>query len=584
LANTTYKVGDKLYGTNRSFYLKVERVYGDGDIEVSFKTPSGNRKFYSFKGSPWTTLPSRLRINGTGNFGLKVETDDYQYTWDGWRWFGNKSGSNQMRYGRNPYNFINKGSQDGPRWQGSDTFVKDCGRNPNTWEVVSGTYKWANKTSQGDWSGWIKGNYQGVIKNDYARPVTAKLKLKNPKVKSTTSGTIKINALPPSITILDGKNKNYVIPENPGTYERPKAVKVTWKEDTTNFTYTVSNTTFRDIDGNKSNITMKNGTTLSEFGTYTITVTCENKVSKVKDSSTCTIEIVDPVPPPAISIFDNKVKTIKYDMSNKVFLGPCYPTITVPANCEVTTSVIDGSSYTLASELVENKTYNMKVVVRKTTNNLTSAASAIFTIDNTPPKAPIIHIDKDYQGRDFGLVGYFPNPVSPTITAEPGCQIYTKVYYKKDAKATEWTQITEKQTYSDKGIYRIESRAKKLTNGLYSDYTIVQFYKKIKYRFTITLSPNDLCYRTIATVNFPEDPTLKCFYKIDDGEWRWYRDPVKIYKNCIIYVKSQDGDDGYESYITSKIVDIIDTEDPSVPVIKGVSEGDVKQVVTPTAE
>jgi hypothetical protein len=157
------------------------------------------------------------------------------------------------------------------------------------------------------------------------------------------------------------------------------------------------------------------------------------------------------------------------------------------------------------------------------------------------------------------------------------------MYFK--AKASDaWQEISFINTCNNKGYYKIDSVAHKLSNGLYSEkHTIVTFQKKIKYTWTITLSPDVLCYRTSATINFIADTTLKCQYQIDGEGWKWYREPVKIYKNCTIQARSLDGDDDYESNITSKVVDIIDTATPTAPVIAGVTEGAVGTIFIPTA-
>jgi hypothetical protein len=588
-----YKVGQTLRTGNSAFYAKVTEVQSDGDIKIRLYMPSGGTKFYNIGGG-WTTLPSGGVITLTKNvtLSMRVQKKTYDTVWDGFRWYGNirKNGSSNpknwhMVYGSMTKRFNYK-SSDAPHWQGASTFIKDCGRSSSEWEYVSGTFKWNNSINSGNWSGWIKGDYKGQTENDYARPVTGKLKKKNPTIKNTDASVritrIKvIDPTPADIVIVDANRKNKKIPPNPSEYTVATPIKVYWKEDTSKFSYSRTGMTYTDIDGNRENIDIVRNQVLKNYGTYTLTVTETNKTSGDRDTYSVTMNIFDPVPPAAIHWYERDNKSLKYDDTFKVYIDTRHPTFDVPSGCDIVTSEMNGESFSRGSDVFENGRYVLKAVVRKRSNNMESAANGSFIIDNVPPEPPIIRIGNnvDYQGRDFGLVEQrFPNPVSITIAVQEGCSVVEReLYYKKSLWDTAWTRIDWKDPVTEKGIYRVTAKSRKLSNGLVSQATTVEFYKKIRWRYTITLNPNDLCYRTIATVNFPEDPLRKFQYKIDDGEWKWYRDPVKIYDNCIMYVRSLDADDDYESEITAKIIDIIDKEPPLEPKIGGVSDGDIKQ-------
>lgn len=596
MATTSYKAGDRIYGpANRNFFLHITTVHWNGDIEGTVHMPNGDEYWMKKGDGSWGTVwnGGGFFCNSNTTFEFKTIVYDYSYRWVQWRWFGNKYG-NVIRYGHNPHTDIAAGSHDGPKWEGGDEFVRTAGYSPNDWMLVDGTYQWAEGLWAGDWYGWYWGNYNDLAHNKYARPVKGQIRRKSPLKNEAYSGVMVVDGIrsipdktPPAITTFDGKNTGDVlIPKNPYVYESYFDINFKYYEDTSKFYYNAHDGTFTDPSGNKRDMDIKNGTRLTEYGTYTVSVRVRNKESQdLVIEHPVTMVKRDPIPPPSVIIYDKQDPSIEYDMSNRVFIGPCYPTITVPYQCVVENCIINGEQYSLGSALYENGTYNMKVVIRKVTNNMYAEASALFTIDNLPPDPPKITIGQDsWQGKDFGLVGRYPNPVSPVITSQPGSSISQKVWYKENLKSTTWTPIQPDQTYYKKGIYRIEAVAKKHTNKLTSDPTIIEFYKKIKYRFTITLTPDTLCYRTIASVNFPNDLTLKKMYKIDDGEWKWYRDPVKIYKNCVMYVKSLDGDDDYESFITAKVIDIIDTEPPKKPIIVGVEEGDITTVVIPTVK
>jgi hypothetical protein len=591
---TKYKVGDTINGDKRGFYLKVKKVYSDGDIDVSVNAPSGYSSYeYKVGNGSWAKM-----YNG-GNHHISNNTVVYiRATKKGtpetkevspWSWFGNYWSKNTIVYGYGP-TLYKKGSNAKPVWSDSvSKLVGVTGINKSEWEYVPGTYRWATTESYGTF-GWTDGGYKGAFvdpitkgKNRYARRI--KYKIRKKKVPDiVVQASIRVDGIgtpdttKPNIVVKDQLNSNRVIPDYE-VYERTKDVKPYW-EESSKFNWSISNATYTDINGKKSNFTMSNGKTLKEYGTYTFTITAVNKETpSIKDSKSYTIVIKDNVPPPDFIIYEKNNKSIIYDMSNKVYLGPCHPTIDIPSQCDAE-AVLNGNSYTLGSPVSENGYYEITVTIKKRTNNKTRTKQGNFTIDNTPPEPPIIDIGDGnlYQGRDYGLIHErFPNPINMKIKVETGATIVDrKVWYKKDLYS-EWKEIpsSNSMTFSNKGVYKITARAKKNSNGLYSDYTTLEVYKKNKYTWTITLNPNDLCYRTIATVNFSNDPTLKKMYKIDDGPWMWYRDPIKIYKNCILYVKSLDGDDNYESNITSKKIDIIDTYPPEPPKIIGVEEGDI---------
>ena len=359
------------------------------------------------------------------------------------------------------------------------------------------------------------------------------------------------------------------------------SVKPDWKPRDSDATYSASLQGPITIDN-------YNPTTLTTEGVYYLTINASktNQDGTTTQSHNVSFQIRDPYPPPKPVIYDKSDNYI-YNATNKVFVIDRYPTCDIPDNVDVTVT-LNGNNYALGSMVSDNGLYTITVTFTKRNNHMSSSATGVFEIDKTPPDPPIITIGSNsWQGKNFGEVGKYPNPVTPIVTVQSGCQLEAEYSYKEHLKY-QWTtpNVDEMKIniFSTKGYYKIKARAYKPHNGLYSDYTIIVFQKKILYTWIITLNPSIPCYRTIASVDFIDDPTLKKMYKIDNGEWMWYRDPVKIYKNCIMQVKSLDGDDDYESNITSKFINIIDTTPPDKPIIEGVSENDVKNIVIPTVK
>lgn len=367
------------------------------------------------------------------------------------------------------------------------------------------------------------------------------------------------------------------------TYHSDHNVIINWNIET-GFNYSVSNTTYTDFDGNEKNISISNNQDLRDYGTYTLTVEKVNSSdpsANITKSLTIVIEDPDPADPPII--YNRQIPSIIYTDDSKVFVDPQYPTVKCESNCILTSYTLNGQGFNLGQEVSENGLYTVIATCKKKTNDTSATSEGKFEIDNIPPDPPtiIINSTERYQGRDFGVVGKYPNPINVQIKVQNACNAITKVYYRAN-KREEWKETNWQDIYSTKGEYKIDSYSYKPKNKLYStSHTIVVFYKKIKYRYNIILNPDKLCYRTEASINFSNDNTLKRQYKIDNGEWMWYREPIKIYKNCTISCRSLDGEDNYESYITTKVVDIIDTEPPLAPNITGVTEGEIATTVIP---
>jgi hypothetical protein len=598
MALTGYSVGDVLTSDKGSgFYLKVKKVYDDGDIDVSVNAPTGYTT-YQYAGSDsasWAPMTNggNHHISDNTTVWIRVtKTNSPETKWvEPWSWYGNYWSKTQIAYGHQPWELYKKWSGAGPRWTDSVTkldYVK--GITKSEWEYVPNTYKWATSESQYT-SGWMDGGegrpYVDPVtggKNRYARKIRYQIRKKSAG-SSETVAKIKVDKIGtpdtsrPSIDVKDRKNNSTTISHN-STYTRPSDIQPYWSEDS-KFNWTISKVKFTNLSGTTQQSSMSSNKVFSEYGTYEWTITATNKeTTSISESKTFKVKIEDVVPPPDFKIYDKVTPSIIYDMSNEVYLGPCYPTIDVPAGCDVE-AVLNTNPYSLGSAVSENGYYEISVTIKKRTNGMTKTKDGNFTIDNIPPEAPIIDVGDGnlYQGMDYGLVEErFPNPISMRIKVESGAQVVDReVWFKKHLFA-EWERLSNtsnSMTFSQRGIYRITARARKLTNGLYSEYTTVEVYKKVKFRWSISLSPNDLCYRTIATPNFSMDTFYKYQYKIDDGPWQWYRDPIKIYKNCTISVRSLDGDDDYESYVTTKLVDIIDTAPPAPPVIEGVEDGGI---------
>jgi len=604
MATTTHNVGDILSSDKSGYYLKVTSIEADGSFMVGVYAPTGKDEYW-FGDNGNTSL---LMENGGGHHitdsvhYVQIKTVDYSYVTKAvypWNWHGNKQSAYYIEYGNGPWN-VNVSYNYPPHLPDHPlTSLWMTGLSTSEWEYVSGSYAWADGPTDGDWYGWVynsTGWNDGGTINHYGRGITYKVKSKTPQ-KIATIATIQIDGFVtpppdeppdepvpdtsiPDIIVRDSDNDDESIPED-YDYTRNCDVKPYWEIDDTKYEWHFLRRVYTDNDGvqcTNSTTGINNNTALTKFGKYEFTIEASNlETPSITISTDYTIIIVDPTPPDDFNIFDKVTPSVIYSLNNKVYLGPCYPTINIPVGCIVSSCTLNGNPYTLGSPISENGNYDIIVMVKKSSNSLTLTKEGLFVIDNIPSGPPIINVHDGnlYQGQDYGLVGYFPNPITMEITVDNGAIITDETIWYRPDSISDWqplNPVESSMTLSNKGEYKITARSKKLSNGLYSAYSAIVVYKKNKYTWTITLNPDQLCYRTIATPNFSADASLKFQYKIDDNGWQWYHDPVKIYKNCTFYVRSLDGDDDYESNITAKVIDIIDSAVPNTPIIQGVED------------
>jgi len=677
--------------------LKVKMIYPSNYTQnylagsVENMTPATNA---SYNGKIISITESRrVILRATNPSGGTAETKWIKP----WSWFGNKRG-NDLYYGGGATRFVSGAA---PKTPDSDvlTGLKYSDYSPSQWAYVPGTFKWGNTEADANWKGWTysKGAFHDGTVNDYARPITYQIKSKgstavqhtarfevtftpyneppkpvpepepeppeevappdialydglngnaeissyyeretsvqvnwmqmsdcNYRVENATfegrpysitngktltqfgtyevtvtaikkadsSKTASVSATiiiadmrTPDSVVKDGLNNYEQIGPDPTTYTRPSAVKAVWDMDTSAFNYSVSSGTYMDIDGNARSFPVSNGTLFTEYGTYSFMVSAMNKNNQsISVDYPCTIVVEDITPPPDFTIYDARDMTVYTEDTIPVFVTDRVPIIDMPPRCVAHMVTLNFQPHMLGSVVSEDGVYVVSVTIRKTTNNMLLTKVGKFEIDTKPPDPPLIDIGDNmrYQGENYGLVRKLINNINYKVYTEQlalGVVIDDlKIWYKPQLYA-DWqpyTPLNAVGMFANQGVYKISARTYKPRNKMYSEsYTILQVYRKVKRSWLITLDPNVLTYRTTATVNIIDDPFLKYMYKLNNGDWQWYRDPVKIYENGTMYFKSLDGDDDFESEIAFKVIDIIDIHPPTEAEIGGVNEGDV---------
>ena len=598
---------------------------GSFDGKVYFPSNYKNVQYSLNNGSSWSPIPSdciisitsnsaELCFKGSGSISITttqapIQYEKYpnlpNYTTDGTHaiyWYGNRNGNyilsqDGSNYGSNtPPNGMDKAFL-------CDLFDLPFSSVSRFGNFIWNTHFYAGNSSfvnppnskyhiTGWFNNWATSAYPIIsssgTRNWYRRAIMVTAYFNSGSGTTTTtyrSTTYSVGGITGSAIKFYDKYSGSMQVINDNPYEVDRDVIIYWDQES-GYNYSVSNSSFTDLSGNTHSKSISRDDTLYDYGTYNLKVTKTATDGSATISASIIIIIKDPTPADSATIYNKLMPSIIYTEDNQVFAATQYPTAKAPDGCTITEATLNDQGFTLGQSVSENGTYSVKITTKRTSNGSTAYATGIFEIDSTPPNAPTVNINStnNYQGKDFGLVGSYPNPISVAVTADDGCTVTSKAYFRLKTTGT-WVEIPFSNIYSDKGEYKIDSYAHKTRNGLDSDHTIVCFFKKVKATYTITLNPDGLCYRTFASINFPtDDPTLKCQYRINYGEWKWYREPVRIYDNCTISCRSLDGADDYESYITTKTIDIIDKIAPDAPVFTGVTEGEIATTVIPNIE
>lgn len=358
---------------------------------------------------------------------------------------------------------------------------------------------------------------------------------------------------------------------------------------------------------------------LTEIGDYYVKIRGQVRADQGNAAGIVTIEevkftLVDLTPATPAIIYNGTDKQDRYDMSKKIYnkdrnpawdelQGHSYNAVydyysfeNEGYDVKQVSSCLEFSNGTTLSK---DGQYELRVDSIYNRNGKSARTECLFIIDKRRPNPPTIVVNGDsYIGAwNDKVPTQYVDIAKIEILLPPYCtgqvDIYWKRYNRDSWAKQELSQENmfetgtikmEKDSYFTKqsGTYKIVARAYKTTNDTVSEDSVAIFKVKQKRTFDITLSPNTLCYRTVATINFPPtEPGLRKYYAINDGEWKYYLEPIFIYENCTIRCMAAD-EDGFESYITTKEVNIIDKSFPRAPEITNVKEGDYKDPFTPT--
>lgn len=327
-------------------------------------------------------------------------------------------------------------------------------------------------------------------------------------------------------------------------------------------------------------------------------------------------KLIDLTPATPAIIYNDKNKNDLYDNTKKIYntsRNPAWDELeghSYTAEYDYYTFENEGYDVKQISDCVEfsngstlsnDGQYELRVNSIYNRNGKSVRTGCLFIIDKRVPNPPTIIVNGDsYSGNwNDKVPTQYPDYAKIEIKLPPYCTGQVDIYWKRYNNDS-WIKQNlsqenlfetncvkmEKDTFFTKisGNYKIVARAYKYTNNTVSSDSVAIFKVKSKRTFDINLSPNTFCYRTIATINFPPaEPGLRKYYAIDDGEWKYYLEPLFIYENCTIKCMASD-EDGFESYITTKEVNIIDKTYPKAPEIKNVKEGDYKDPFTPDIE
>lgn len=516
------------------------------------------------------------------------------------------------------------------------------------WSMVSGSYRWEKSGNFAYWGwrkeanyGPYKNSYAKKFLIDFQKKVSD-----NRSTKSITINKIKdtkiypdpfyffANSIQPVNRMLFSPADNTYELSSPWAAAEPGGIilnrnfTLLWSSDSSGpdnyYNYTVIEAKLTKPNTNTPiNIKQEilEQQPLTEIGDYYVKVKGQVNSSQGNATGIITEEevkftLVDLTPATPPIIYESGNPSHRYDMTKRIYNNDRHPAWDELEGHSYSAvydyyafenegydvkQVSDCVEFANGSALAKDGQYELRVNSMYNRNGKTARSECLFIIDKRRPNPPTIIVNGDrYTGawNDRVPVQYIDN-ATIQIELPPYCTSQVEIYWKRYNRDS-WikqelsqenmfennTIKLEKESYFTKnvGSYKIVARAFKYTNDTVSEDSEVIFKVKSKRTFDINLTPNTLCYRTIASINFPiGEPGLRKYYAIDDGEWKYYLEPIYIYKNCTIKCMASD-EDGFESYITNKEVNIIDTSYPRAPEISNVNEGDYKDPFTPTIQ
>jgi hypothetical protein len=277
----------------------------------------------------------------------------------------------------------------------------------------------------------------------------------------------------------------------------------------------------------------------------TVFVRSKDAAGNVSPEASYTVSNIDKVAPVAATLTPDKTAPTNTDV---------LVTINYPADAAVKEYKIDNGAWT---------PYTSPVVV---TQNATVYARSKDAVGNVSPESSYVvnNIDKEA-------------PAVATLTADKTAPTNTDVRvtisYPADAVVKEykvgngaWTAYTSPVFITQNAT--VYARSKDVAGNISaeSSYNVTNIDKVAPETPTLAADVTTPTNKdVVVTVTFPADATVKQ-YKVGNGAWANYTDPIVISQNTTVYARAYDVA-GNVSAEGSYVVDIIDKVAPSAPKI-----------------
>lgn len=163
-------------------------------------------------------------------------------------------------------------------------------------------------------------------------------------------------------------------------------------------------------------------------------------------------------------------------------------------------------------------------------------------------------------------------------------QLNRETGYNPDIDNNDYIIEYKQVPIEDEGLvkgYKVEAKIKFIDNGLYDN-------GNLDMRYVLDIDGNKIKNdkgEYVMTVDYSGVDASSKLYKLNGGEWRYYLDTLVVYSNCTIECKSVD-DDGFESFITTKEIKVIDLKSSPptirIPVLDELKENGTSIIETGT--
>ncbi|THF72471.1 OmpL47-type beta-barrel domain-containing protein, partial [Cohnella fermenti] len=266
----------------------------------------------------------------------------------------------------------------------------------------------------------------------------------------------------------------------------------------------------------------------------------------------------------------NESEQSSYAVSNIDREAPSAATLTAdptaPTNGNVTVTIVYPEDASVREYKVGDGAWQLYTEPVEVTDNGTVHARSVDAAGNESEESSYVVSNIDREA-----------PTAATLTADPTAptngNVTVTIVYPEDAAVREykvgggeWQPYTEPVEVTDNGTVHARSVDAAGNESEESSYVVSNIDREAPAAATLTANPTAPTNGNVTvTITYPEDASVR-EYKVGDGAWQLYTEPVEVTDNGTVHARSTDAA-GNESEESSYVVSNIDREAPTAATL-----------------